>query len=95
MAWVIAAVVLTGVMSWILAWDLIPWLRGPAPFPPEWDWPYVPLSWVRLGTYTHVAALIVYPLVAGLYFVLCWPMSLWAQHLESRLRVGAAIGRAK
>jgi polar amino acid transport system permease protein len=39
--------------------------------------------------------MIVYPVVAALYFVLCWPLSLWAQHLESKLRVGAAIGRAK
>lgn len=38
---------------------------------------------------------IVYPLVATLYFSLCWPLSLWAQHLERRLRVGAAIGRTK
>ena len=38
---------------------------------------------------------IVYPIVAVLYFTLCWPLSLWAQHLEKRFRVGAAIGRAK
>lgn len=35
---------------------------------------------------------IVYPLVAGMYFTLCWPLSLWAQHLERRLRVDNAIG---
>jgi len=39
--------------------------------------------------------MIVYPVVAALYFVLCWPLSLWAQHLEKRFRVGAAIGRTK
>ena len=38
---------------------------------------------------------LVYPLVAALYFVLCWPLSLWAQHLEKRLRVDNAIGRKK
>ncbi|MGE0719784.1 MAG: amino acid ABC transporter permease [Alphaproteobacteria bacterium] len=38
---------------------------------------------------------IVYPLVAGLYFALCWPLSLLAQHLETRLRVDNAIGRTK
>ena len=29
--------------------------------------------------------LIVYGLVAGLYFCLCWPLSLLSQHLERRL----------
>jgi len=38
---------------------------------------------------------IVYPVVAVLYFVLCWPLSLLARHLEQRLRVSAAIGRTK
>lgn len=38
---------------------------------------------------------IVYPTVAALYFTLCWPLSLWAQQLERRFRVGAAIGRTK
>ncbi|MCC7274248.1 MAG: amino acid ABC transporter permease [Alphaproteobacteria bacterium] len=38
---------------------------------------------------------IVYPLVAALYFALCWPLSLWAQHLERRLRVDNAMGRKK
>lgn len=57
------ALALTGVMSWIIAWDLIPWLRGPAPYPPEWDWPHVPLLWQEYGTWLHLAAFIVYPLV--------------------------------
>ena len=35
---------------------------------------------------------IVYPIVAVLYFLLCWPLSLWSQHLEKRLRVGNALG---
>jgi polar amino acid transport system permease protein len=39
--------------------------------------------------------MIVYPLVGVLYFTLCWPLSLLAQHLERRMRVGAAIGRTK
>lgn len=27
--------------------DALPWLRGPAPYPPDWQWPYTdrPLSW--------------------------------------------------
>jgi polar amino acid transport system permease protein len=35
---------------------------------------------------------IVYPIVAALYFCLCWPLSFWAQKLETRFRVGNAIG---
>ncbi|MBI3514738.1 MAG: hypothetical protein HY060_11855, partial [Proteobacteria bacterium] len=31
---------------------------------------------------------IVYALVAGLYFALCWPLSLLSQALERRLDVG-------
>ena len=38
---------------------------------------------------------IVYPIVAALYFALCWPLSVWAQHLEKRLGVGNAIGAKK
>jgi polar amino acid transport system permease protein len=36
---------------------------------------------------------VVYPIVAGLYFALCWPLSVWSQHLEKQLRVENAIGR--
>lgn len=39
--------------------------------------------------------MIVYPIVAALYFALCWPLSLWAQYLEKQLRVENAIGRRK
>jgi polar amino acid transport system permease protein len=38
---------------------------------------------------------IVYPIVAALYFALCWPLSVWAQHLEKRFRVDNAIGATK
>jgi len=49
----------------------------------------------QLMTNATFQPMAIYPLVAALYFLLCWPLSLWAQHLETRLRVGAAIGRAK
>ncbi len=61
--WSLIALALTGVTAWVIAWDLIPWLRGPAPYPPEWDWPHVPLLWQEYGTWLHLAAFIVYPLV--------------------------------
>lgn len=37
----------------------------------------------------------VYPIVAGLYFALCWPLSLWAQRLEGKFRVDNALGRKR
>jgi polar amino acid transport system permease protein len=49
----------------------------------------------QLMTNATFQPMIIYPIVAALYFALCWPLSLWAQHLERRLRVGAAIARTK
>jgi polar amino acid transport system permease protein len=34
--------------------------------------------------------LYVFSLVAALYFVLCWPLSMWARHLEGRFAVATA-----
>ena len=42
---------------------------------------------------TFQPMMIVYPIVAGLYFALCWPLSVWSQYLEKRLRVENIIGR--
>ena len=39
--------------------------------------------------------MIVYPIVAGLYFVLCWPLSVWSQRLEIQMRIENAIGHRK
>jgi hypothetical protein len=59
--WVAIALVLTGIAAWLMARDVIPWLRGPAPFPPEWEWPYEPLDWARTGSWIHLFAFLVYP----------------------------------
>ena len=40
---------------------MIPWLRGPAPFPPEWEWPYEPLDWAKGGSWIHLVSFVVYP----------------------------------
>jgi polar amino acid transport system permease protein len=37
--------------------------------------------------------MIIYPTVAALYFVLCWPLSLLAQYLERR--IDTALGVTK
>src|SRR4030095_6158254 len=47
----------------------------------------------QLMTNATFQPMIVYPIVAGLYFVLCWPLSLWAQYLEKQLRVENVMGR--
>jgi polar amino acid transport system permease protein len=49
----------------------------------------------QLMTNATFQPMLVYPIVAGLYFSLCWPLSLWSQHLERQLRVENAIGRRK
>ena len=49
----------------------------------------------QLMTNATFQPMLVYPIVACLYFTLCWPLSLWAQHLEARLHVDNAIGRKK
>jgi polar amino acid transport system permease protein len=49
----------------------------------------------QLMTNATFQPMIVYPIVAALYFALCWPLSVWAQHLEKKLRVENAIGRRK
>ena len=46
----------------------------------------------QLMTNATFQPMIVYPIVAGLYVSLCWPLSIWSQHLEKRLRVDNAIG---
>jgi len=47
----------------------------------------------QLMTNTTFKPMIVYPVVAALYFVICWPLSLLAQSLERR--IDAALGVKK
>lgn len=49
----------------------------------------------QLMTNATFQPMIVYPIVAGLYFALCWPLSVWSQHLENQMRVENAIGRRR
>ena len=49
----------------------------------------------QLMTNATFQPMTVYPIVAGLYFALCWPLSVWSQHLEKQLRVENPIGRRK
>ena len=45
----------------------------------------------QLMTNTTFKPMIVYPVVAVLYFILCWPLSLLAQALERRVDAGLGI----
>jgi polar amino acid transport system permease protein len=47
----------------------------------------------QLMTNATFQPMIVYPIVAGLYFALCWPLSVWSRRLERQMRVENAIGR--
>ncbi len=49
----------------------------------------------QLMTNATFQPMIVYPIVAALYFVLCWPLSILSQRLEKRLRVENGIGGKK
>jgi polar amino acid transport system permease protein len=45
----------------------------------------------QLMTNTTFKPMIVYPIVAGLYFIICWPLSLLAQALERRIDASLGI----
>ena len=47
----------------------------------------------QLMTNATFQPMIVYPIVAGLYFALCWPLSVWSRRLERQMRVENATGR--
>jgi polar amino acid transport system permease protein len=47
----------------------------------------------QLMTNTTFKPMVIYPIVAALYFVLCWPLSLLAQSLERR--IDANLGAKK
>jgi hypothetical protein len=50
-------VLTTGLLAYVIATDALPWFRGPAPYPPEWQWPYSPIvEWRKLWPAIAVAA---------------------------------------
>lgn len=85
--WLIVAFVVTLVGAWIVVGNVVPWLLGPAPFPPEWQWPWEQLSWAKWQTWFHAAAVALYAAAAML---LLWPRLFgWTQH--TRVKVGLAL----
>jgi len=47
----------------------------------------------QLMTNVTFEPMLVYPVVAGLYFVLCWPLSLLSQYLERRIDADLGVKR--
>ena len=47
----------------------------------------------QLMTNTTFKPMIIYPIVAGLYFMMCWPLSLLAQRLERRIDATLGVKR--
>jgi polar amino acid transport system permease protein len=48
----------------------------------------------QLITNVTFQPMIVYPAVAGLYFILCWPLSLLSRYLEKRIDAGLGVERS-
>lgn len=48
-----------------IRFDLLPWLRGPAPYPPEWQWAYRPIAATRLAPALLVALVLLAGIVAS------------------------------
>lgn len=62
--WLALAAVVTLAASWIIVTNAVPWLLGPAPFPPEWLWPWEQLSWTKVQTWAHLVGIALYLLLA-------------------------------
>ena len=62
-----AATILSASFVAAVLFDLAPWLRGPAPYPPEWQWEYrQPLAPLPLGATALVALLLLLLAASGL-----------------------------
>jgi hypothetical protein len=89
--WAALALVVASVLLWVLVRsDAAPWLRGPAPYPPEWQWGYEPKPLARAWPAALCAAAAVLALWASLRpawrvalaIVLGWGFQLALLHVE-------------
>lgn len=78
------ALLLSVGMGWVVATDAWPWLRGPAPYPPEWRWLYVPLHWSGRNS-LHLALVLIY--AAGVLWLTRGPL----RATKVRLALGMAV----
>lgn len=85
--WLFGALVVTVAGAWVVIGNVAPWLLGPAPFPPEWLWPWELLSWAKWQTWLHAGAVALY---AAMAILLLWPRFLgWSAH--RRVQVGLIV----
>ena len=80
---------ITGAYSWVLLRDLAPWLRGPAPYPPEWQWLYQPLALATAPTLFFIVAFLLYAFLVALVLHPAWPR--WRTDRRRR-NVALALG---
>lgn len=85
--WLAVAFAATIVGAWLVIGNVVPWLLGPAPFPPEWLWPWELLLWSKWQTWLHVAAVALYTAAA---ILLLWPR-LFGWTARRRVRVGLIV----
>lgn len=86
--WMAAAAAVTLLTVWILLGNRVPWLLGPAPFPPEWEWPWEPILWSNPLTWLHLALAVGYTLLAALFL---HPSLLPFGTVRARHRWGVAL----
>ena len=58
--WIGLAAAITAASVWVVLFDVIPKLRGPAPYPPEWEWPWEPILWSNPRTWMHLGLVLAY-----------------------------------
>lgn len=83
--WLLIAVGITIAGSWVIITNAVPWLLGPAPYPPEWLWPWEVLSWEKLQTWVLLLGVALYLLLA---IALLRPATMAA---HPRRKVGLAL----
>lgn len=69
------------------AWDLIPYLRGPAPYPPEWQWDYL---FVNTTSKLWVPAIVIF-IIFALYLFAEKYQKLTVRHISLFLIISVLI----
>jgi hypothetical protein len=86
--WLGLATVITVVGAWVILRNVVPWLLGPAPFPPEWEWPWDPIPWSNYRTWIHLGVAVAY---VGVVALLLGPDALPWKSAQSRHRWGVVM----
>jgi hypothetical protein len=82
--WLLGAAVVSLLLVVSIRFDLVPWVRGPAPYPPEWQWRYRPHALAR--------AMPAVPIGLGLVALLAWSGSALARRRPRRAAASVMAG---